>query len=187
MSLRRLLSLKPRLLAEAMAHRLSPVGLAGIALVVSGLAAWPVVERDFEREAAQLQGRGAEAAGATTPAAEGAGPSDNERLQAFHDTLPLERSTPQLLKQLFGIAAKAGVELLQGDFQRFDNAEGRYVELRFVVAAVGDYRQIRRFVDGALAELRSLALDDVVFERDTVGDTHLNATLRFRLMLAPQG
>jgi hypothetical protein len=50
----------------------------------------------------------------------------------------------------------------------------------------GTYRQLRQFIEQALAQLPSLALDGVEFRREAVGAAGLESGVEFSLYVRPR-
>jgi hypothetical protein len=47
----------------------------------------------------------------------------------------------------------------------------------------GTYPQIRKFVDGAMAEVSTLSLNSIQFDRQKVGDPMVDATVKLTVYL----
>ena len=54
---------------------------------------------------------------------------------------------------------------------------------QFTLPVRGTYPQIRKFVDGALADVPALSLDSIQFERRKIGDATVDAKLKLVVFL----
>lgn len=107
-----------------------------------------------------------------------------EELRVFFDSLPAERDVTDILASISAVAEASGVELKQVEYHLEDkNKSRREYQLFFPVQ--GGYANIRHFVFRVLAEHSAVALDQVNFQRDKVGDQVLKAEVRLTLFLRP--
>ena len=51
----------------------------------------------------------------------------------------------------------------------------------------GSYEQVRGFIAAALRDVPSLALDDIEFQREKIGDAQLETKVNMTLYLAREG
>jgi len=179
-----------------LALRAGPVTLgAGAVLLLSlGAAAWllfalPQLEREHERltEQARQARRQAATAPATVPAVipVSAVPLDN--LDAFYGALGQRRYAEQQLKTLFGLAAKSGLVLSQGEYKSARDRNARVSTYQVNLPVKGSYAAIWQFALAALRTIPFASLDDISFRRDNIGDPTVEARLRFTLYLADDG
>lgn len=179
----------------------SPLALAaGILFAfVAGLLAWTIhasweLEREQDRFVAAARASRAatqvatqaatQAAGkrqAAAPAPAPAAPVDN--LAAFYGALGEQRYAEQQVKTLFGLAAKSGLSLRQGDYKAgYDrNAGVRTYQVNLPVK--GSYAAIWQFAMAALRAIPFASLDDISFRRDAIGDPAVEARLRLTFYL----
>jgi hypothetical protein len=97
----------------------------------------------------------------------------------FVSTLPTRAQIPAVLGQVFQQAKQAGVALDSGHYAYSAAKSGgiaRY-ELEFPVKA--DYPNIRTFINRTLATVPAAGLDKLHVERKSVGDSRVNADIRF--------
>ena len=59
------------------------------------------------------------------------------------------------------------------------------MRFQMVLPVKGEYRQIRRFLAALPAEIPIIALEDVQFSRQNVGDSTVEARIRMALYLGP--
>jgi len=159
--------------AQYQVARIGPAGQAGLAALTAAVAiaasvlipgqhAIETLTTDLART--QLHGH------AATPASS---------VAQFVSTLPTRAQMPVVLGQVFQQAKHAGVALDTGRYTYSPAKSGaiaRY-ELQFPVKA--DYPNIRTFINGTLAAVPAAGLDKLHVERKSVGDTVVNADIRF--------
>lgn len=190
-----------------LALRAGPVTLGAIAVLLLSLCAliWLLIMLpQLEREHAQLLERARQASAqgaraASVPAVVPAGvpavvplsvpvaavPLDN--LDAFYGALGQRRYAEQQVKTLFGLAAKSGLVLSQGEYKSARDRNARVHTYQVNLPVKGSYAAIWQF---ALASLRAIpfaSLDDISFRRDNIGDPLVEARLRFTLYLGDGG
>jgi hypothetical protein len=187
-----------------LALRAGPVtlGAIAVALLSLGAAAWflfmlPQLEREREQLSEQLsetltaQARQARRQAAAAPAAlpavvpVSAVPLDN--LDAFYGALGQRRYAEQQLKTLFGLAAKSGLVLNQGEYKSARDRNARVNTYQVNLPVKGSYAAIWQFSLAALRAIPYASLDDISFRRDNIGDPTVEARLRFTLYLADDG
>ena len=110
-------------------------------------------------------------------------PSANENLALFHDTLGEKRYSEQHVKVLFGLAAKAGLSLNQGEYKFAYDKASRVTTYQIVLPVKGSYPAIWQFALEALRALPFAALDDIGFRRENVNDAQVEARMRLTLYL----
>lgn len=171
-----------------------PVAIAAILLCVAGLAvlAWVLPARE------QLAQEGAQARRAArlpppqlspllAPLAIGGGAADN--LALFRTALGRQAEVEPQLATLFRIAARTGLVLRQGEYKRGAERNARLHTYQIDLPVKGTYAQVWQFALLALRAIPYAALDDISFKRDSIGETNVEARLRFTLYLqdAPGG
>jgi len=177
------------------ALRAGPITLGAIAVlllsscaVIWCLFALPQLEREHETLSERARQTNRQAAAAQLPGAApavlpvSAVPLDN--LDAFYGALGQRRYAEQQVKTLFGLAAKSGLTLSQGEYKSARERNARVNTYQINLPVKGSYAAIWQF---ALASLRTIpfaSLDDISFRRDNIGDATVEARLRFTLYLA---
>ncbi|NTV94329.1 MAG: hypothetical protein HGA75_02815 [Thiobacillus sp.] len=159
-------------------------GLAAVALAVAGAALYgSVVGPAGEREDAlrlkldALTTRlhaAAKAAQVQTPA---------QQLDQFYQAFPAERGAVDQIGKIAEIAHRHGLNLEQGEYKTAPDRQGRLVRMQMILPLKGSYQQIRGCLGDLTRELPNVALEQVLFERQKVGDPVLNAKLRLVLFL----
>lgn len=176
-----------KLVLAEMAQRLGLPGLSGIALAALALAfffsAVMPARKELERgrhEAQQLgeQQKRIESGLERKPAA----PAD--QLKSFYGMFPAEPAAAQWLEKVYDAAAKNNLTLLHGEYALTVDPKAELARYRITLPARGTYEQIRGFIAAALEAVPSLALDDVDFQRQKVGETQVEAKVRMTLFLS---
>jgi|SRR5882724_6670844 len=93
--------------------------------------------------------------------------------------LPTRTQIPGVLGQVLQQAQAAGVELEKGQYAYVASSAGGFgrYELDFPVKA--PYPAVRDFINRTLAHIPAAGLDKLSIERKVVGDTQVNADVRF--------
>ncbi len=129
---------------------------------------------ELRRQSAQLQAQAGERAASApqTPA---------QRLALFYTRFPGRSDIPDQLQKIYAAAKEQGLELEEGDYRLAQGGEGALAQLQISLPVRGSYPQIRKFVDVALADDPTLALDRIEFERQKIGDAALQVKVRLTL------
>jgi len=183
-----------------LALRAGPVtlGAIAVALLSLGAAAWflfmlPQLEREREQLSETLTAqarqarRQAAAAPAVLPAVVPVSVIPLDNLDAFYGALGQRRYAEQQLKTLFGLAAKSGLVLNQGEYKSARDRNARVNTYQVNLPVKGSYAAIWQFSLAALRAIPYASLDDISFRRDNIGDPTVEARLRFTLYLADDG
>ena len=162
-----------------------PVACAALVLGLAGLGAWTwlLPQRAALARVAAAAPMSAGAAAAATPAA--AAPTGSRNLALFYAALGDPRYTEQEVKILFGLAAKAGLRLTQGEYQAGYDQASRVGTYQIVLPLKGSYQAIWQFALQALRSIPYASLDEINFKRDAISDAVPEARLRLTLYLKP--
>jgi hypothetical protein len=177
-----------------LALRAGPVtlGAIGVVLLSLGAAAWflfalPQLEHERERLIEQVRQASAVPAAAALPAVVPVSAVPLDNLEAFYGALGQRRYAEQQLKTLFGLAAKSGLVLNQGEYKSARDRNARVNTYQVNLPVKGSYAAIWQFSLAALRAIPYASLDDISFRRDSIGDPTVEARLRFTLYLADDG
>jgi hypothetical protein len=125
---------------------------------------------------------------ASQPVAVAAAPATpDQNLAAFQRTLGERRYVEQQVRTLFGLAAKAGLSLQQGDYRSGYDQGARVHTYQVTLPVRGSYKSVWRFAMMALAAIPFASLDEVSLRREAVGEATIDARLRFTLYLREGG
>jgi hypothetical protein len=114
---------------------------------------------------------------ATAPA----GPT--EQLAAFYAFLPVPGELPDLLGKLFAAATAQGLQIDTGEYRVAQESNDRLTQFHITLPVRASYPQLRKFLSAAMAQVASLSLDGIQFERQNVGESVVNARVRLTLYL----
>lgn len=167
-----------------------PVTIGAILLCAAGLVvlAWVLPAREqLAQEGAQARRAARLPPPVVAPLAVGGGAADN--LALFRAALGRQAEVEPQLATLFRIAARTGLVLRQGEYKRGAERNARLHTYQIDLPVKGTYAQVWQFALLALRAIPYAALDDISFKRDSIGETNVEARLRFTLYLqdAPGG
>ncbi len=131
------------------------------------------------------------AAGALTPAAASAPVGDGEagaraRLRAFEQHLLAQQEIPFAVQQLLDLARQEGLTVQRGEYQPQMDQAGRFMRYRMTWPVKGPAAAIQRFLQSALRQQKTLALQSIQFKRARIGVTDIEARIQW-FMLATAG
>ena len=158
-------------------------GIAGLALFACMAAFYFSALRPEETRLEQLREESLHQRQRSEPAAAEAPKAPAEKLAAFYAYFPRPDHLPDLLEKIFGAAQRQSLVLDQGEYRPVKEPVGELMRYQVVLPVQGTYPQIRKFVDGALADVPSLSLEGIQFERQKVGDAAVAAKVRFVVYL----
>jgi hypothetical protein len=109
---------------------------------------------------------------------------EQDNLAAFYGTLGERRYAEQQVKTLFGLAAKSGLSLAQGEYKSVYDRNAHVWTYQVNLPVKGSYAAIWQFAFGALRAIPFASLDDIGFRREAIGDPQVEARLRLTLYLS---
>lgn len=107
-------------------------------------------------------------------------------LQQFYLQFNTGDSLPSQLDKLYRVAQAQGIVLRQGEYRLIAGRDSHLREYQVTLPVRGPYPKLRRFVAAALDALPVAALDQVAFERRSIGDAAVDAQVRLTLFLPEQ-
>ncbi|MES3020091.1 MAG: hypothetical protein V4857_00760 [Pseudomonadota bacterium] len=161
---------------------LGPVACAAALLCVLALAtlAWLLPQR-----ALQAQRQEVALAQATLPApAPAAPPAADANLAAFYAALGAKRDAEQQVRTLFGLAAKNGLALGQGEYKDLYDPAARLYAYQVTLPLNGSYAALWQFSLMALGAMPNASLDEISFKRESIGAPVVQARVRLTLYLS---
>ena len=166
------------------------VAAAGILVfVMAGALAWTLhavwaMERAQDARAAQATQQ-AQAATVPAPASAPAPvpPQAPDNLAAFYGALGARGSAEQQVKTLFGLAARSGLVLRQGEYKPGYDRNAKVYTYQVNLPVKGSYAAIWQFAMAALRAIPFASLDEITFHRDAIGDATVDARLKLTLYL----
>lgn len=159
--------------------RMSGIGL--LLLTASGVL-WLSTILPLARNVSGLEGEVARLEAATRAGAP-AIRSQSGQVDAFMKRLPTRMELPAMLAVVVTQATDAGLELESGRYEFTPAKSGRIARYHLAFPVRGSYVQLRKFIDGTLGALPTVALEGLKFERASVGDELLDADLRFTVVV----
>lgn len=106
-----------------------------------------------------------------------------EKLASFYQFFPRTNGVPDQLEKIYAVAEKQALRLEQGDYRAVRDGVGRLVRYQITLPVKGTYPQIRQFVGGVLTEIPTIALENIQFERQKIGDVAVEAKIKLTMYL----
>lgn len=147
-------------------------GVAGIGLLLFCLAFYVSGIRPLELNIAQQRQMLVEQSPLRTEPK-----ADWRKLRA---TLPTRAEADRQIEKIYAIAARSQVKLKEGEFKDEVFRSAQLVARHLNFAVSGDYFQVRHFLSEMLAQLPTLSLDAVQFQKPSGGgalETHISLSL----------
>lgn len=101
--------------------------------------------------------------------------------QRLLDRFPTENQLNAELGRLIEMATEQGLQVPSGDYRLMPGKDGLFDRYVLNLPVKGNYRTIRRYVTAVRSEFPDLAVDDITLRRDNLGNTDVEAQLRFVL------
>lgn len=166
-------------------RRTSPAACGALLLCAAGIAvlAWVLPAREaLEQERVLARRAAALPPPAVAPVVVEGGAAAS--LALFRTALGRQRDVEPALTTLFGLAAKTGLVLRQGEYKRGFERNARLHTYQVNLPVKGSYDQVWTFALLALRALPYASLDDLSFKRDVIGQAGIEARLRLTLYLS---
>jgi hypothetical protein len=160
-------------------------GVTGIGLLLFAGVFLQVALNPLEQETTIIHARLQTARSDSRDGAQAFAGSDRQReLARFFAALPQEKDVTDTLAVIYDVAQKAGLRVQHAEYH-VDNSNSSELCYQMNFPMQGEYPRIRAFLSRVLADNPALALDHISFRRDHIGDTTMNADVRFTLFLRP--
>lgn len=168
-----------------MKEQLGWQGMSGLVLLILAGAFLTLSLDPLEEETAMMRGRieAVRGKGAGDGKPFGTGDRQDE-LASFYESLPEEGEVTDMLASVYAVAEAASVELKQAEYH-LDDKDSPRVEYVVNFPMRGEYTRIRAFLSRVLADNPAMALDQISFQRDRIGDGVLNANVKMTLFIRP--
>jgi Tfp pilus assembly protein PilO len=166
-----------RWLAIVLHERLAWQGVVGLALMgawilMNMLQIHPLEQKSDRLRSAATAGRGPHAM-----------VDARNELEAFRASLRRGDLEDQL-KELNESGKTAGLPFKRIEYRMLEERRSGLKQYQITMPVTGSYPVIRRFTSLALATMPGLSLDHVHFQRRKIGESAIDAELRFTLFLA---
>jgi len=109
--------------------------------------------------------------------------SPEDQLAEFYRKFPVEGCSPQWLEKLVALAASRGLSLNDGEYKATRSKVGKLTRYQMTLPVNGEYPQIRKFLTDLPGALPAVALENVQFERQKIGDPNVEAKIKLVLYL----
>jgi len=109
-----------------------------------------------------------------------------EQLGEFYRFFPRQESVPDGMAALYNAAAQHNLNLEQAEYRLAHDRDGKLTRYEVVLPVKGGYVQLRKFIAQVLADVPSLSLDSVTFNRQKIGDDGVDAQLKLTFYLGAQ-
>lgn len=110
-----------------------------------------------------------------------------EKLDTFYALFPAQADAAASLEKVYAAAESNGVSLPRGEYALTVDPKTGLAQYRVTLPVSGSYEQIRGFIAAALRDVPTLALDDIEFQREKIGDAQLETKVNMTLYLAREG
>lgn len=107
----------------------------------------------------------------------------SDQLAEFYRLFPDEKSAPDWIGKIVESAQRSGLSLDQGEYQPVGETSGRLTRLQMTLPLRGEYARIRQFLALTRANVPVVALEQIQFERQKIGDPLVDAKIRLVLYL----
>jgi hypothetical protein len=97
----------------------------------------------------------------------------------FYNSFPVGDKVPDALKRIYRAADKQELFLETGEYSWLQTGSERLARYRVSLPVKGSFKQVLGFMDMALQDNKSLALENASFKRDKVDDDTVEAKLVF--------
>ena len=109
--------------------------------------------------------------------------SPTGQLEAFYQKFPAESEVPDSLEKMIKLAQKKGLDPKQAAYRIIRNNPGELLSYQIALPIKGAYPSIMTYAFELLATIPNLALDNVSFQRQKIGDNLIEATLKMTLYI----
>jgi hypothetical protein len=103
------------------------------------------------------------------------------RLQALRSVLSPSPSTGELVRRMVALAQAEQINLSQSDYQQQVNTGIGVTRVQINQPVRASYPQLRHYVEAVLQAIPNASLDQVLAKRDSVGQTLVEARLKWSL------
>jgi Tfp pilus assembly protein PilO len=164
--------------------RLRWPGLAGLVLLVFAVSFALLGIEPAKQRLASLTGEQAQLAAQVNVRGPQQRPQTvRGQLSNFYAFFPMSDGVPQLLAKIQQAAQRNRLTLDKGEYKLAREQDFPVVRYQVTFPVVGEYTQVRGFVNTVLDTVPAAAVDELVLKREDIGDEQLEARVRFSLFL----
>jgi hypothetical protein len=106
-----------------------------------------------------------------------------EQLAAFYRVFPGEQDATDSVGKIAAVAKRDDLVLYQAEYKAERDKTGKLTRFQMDLPLKGEYQTIRRFLSDLHAEMPTVSLEQVQFERQKVGDPQVDAKVRLVIYL----
>jgi hypothetical protein len=106
-----------------------------------------------------------------------------DQLVEFYRLFPQQGELTDTLGKVFDTAQTQGLALQQGEYQVSADKAGKLQRFQILLPVKADYPRIRRFLVSLAAAVPTAALEHIQLERQKIGDTQVEATIKLAIYL----
>lgn len=106
-----------------------------------------------------------------------------EQLAAFYRIFPGEQEAIDSVGKIVAIARRDGLVLEQAEYKAERDKTGKLTRFQINLPLKAEYPTLRRFLSDVHADMPTVSLDQVQFERQKVGDPQVDARVRLVIFL----
>jgi hypothetical protein len=108
-----------------------------------------------------------------------------EQLAEFHRLFPHQATITDMVSKVFAAAQAQGIVLAQGEYRVADDPQGGLRRFQMLLPVKAEYTRIRLFLSRLALDVPTAALEHIQFERQRIGDTQVEATIKLTLYVEP--
>jgi len=163
-------------------------GIIGLCLLLASGPAWWAMVRAPQREAAEIKADMAHLRARRLAAADRVvALSPAQQIERFRAVFPEADTTPAALARISRLAAANKVALASGDYRLAEERALGMVRYEVRYPVKGAWRDVFTLLAALLNEMPSLAIDEVVFKRESRNAAQVEAQLRLSLYFTDTG
>lgn len=110
-------------------------------------------------------------------------PDAQDRLQVLQAVLRQPAETSEMVRKMAALAQAEQINLAQSEYQQQVNAAIGLTRVQVSQPVRASYPQLRRYVEAVLRALPNASLDQIVARRENVGQTQVEAQLKWSLWI----
>lgn len=164
--------------------RLGWLGIIAISLFATAAGFWFLMVIPLQEQIVLLQAETQilkEKTKAQSEAPKVLNPAD--QLAKFYEFFPDQEEIPDDVAVLFKVATEKNIIIEQAEYRLTPINDSRLARYEVVLPVKGGYLEIRQFIAQVLDDLPNLAMDSVIFTRQKIGDTQVDAQMKFTFYL----
>jgi hypothetical protein len=156
---------------------------AGVAAYLAALGPSQQTLASLQAELGQTRQRAAAASanGSDVPAPQ----SEPRRLLALHAVLRQSAESSEVVRKMAALAEAEQIRLAQSDYQRQLHSGIQVSQVLITQPVRATYPQLRRYIESVLRTVPNISLDQIAARRENVGQTQVEARLKWSLWIQP--